>query len=343
MIPISRDLVAIVEAGEKKLIIQTYGGTFGDAEKVAFYDPFSEEFDVEVVMVTSGGDTHGKVEAQIRSGNIEWDVTTSSYYTDMMAAVQKNHYEEVDYDIVTNTKDLIPGAVQKYGLGLGVTTYVVTYNTETFPEGKRPRSWKDFYDVEAFPGPRAMPNWGSPEVNILSALLADGVAPEKLVPIDFDRAFKVLDRIKPHVKIWYVSGDQLLQGLMEGEVVLANSTYARSLQAKKHGSPIALEWNQGIYFVAYSSVVKGAPHKDLAMQFLNFCTRPEQQAVYTNHCLYSGSNMKSVRYLPPEVQKDQATHPDNVKVAIDIEKYAMPWTMEHWDEIVEKYNKWLAM
>ena len=40
------------------------------------------------------------------------------------------------------------------------------------------------------------------------ALLADGVAPSKLFPLDLDRAFHKLDQIKPNVAVWWKTGDQ---------------------------------------------------------------------------------------------------------------------------------------
>ena len=36
--------------------------------------------------------------------------------------------------------------------------------------------------------------------------MADGVPWDKVYPMDIDRAFKSLDRIKPHVDVWWTSG-----------------------------------------------------------------------------------------------------------------------------------------
>ena len=48
------------------------------------------------------------------------------------------------------------------------------------------------------------------------ALLADGVPKDKLYPLDVDRAFKKLDELKPHVKVWWKRGSQSVQ-LMRDE------------------------------------------------------------------------------------------------------------------------------
>ena len=53
------------------------------------------------------------------------------------------------------------------------------------------------------------------------ALLADGVPADKLYPIDMDRAFHKLDEIKPHITVWWTTGAQPAQLLLDKEVVMA--------------------------------------------------------------------------------------------------------------------------
>ena len=54
------------------------------------------------------------------------------------------------------------------------------------------KSWADFYDLKTFPGKRTLFK-ARPQYILESALLADGVDPERLYPLDIDRAFKKLD------------------------------------------------------------------------------------------------------------------------------------------------------
>jgi spermidine/putrescine-binding protein len=335
-------IVSLAAAQQKTVVIASYGGTFAERQRKAFFDPFTEKTGIKVIDVTAGGDAWGKAAAQIRSGNVEWDLTSSNYVGDMMAAVKKGFADEVDYNIVQDAKQLAPGAAAKYGVGSSIVSYVMAYNTKTFPDGKQPKTWTEFYDVNKFPGARAMHNWGNPDLILFSALLADGVPPEKLVPIDFDRAFKKLNQIKKSVRLWYSSGDQLSQALQSGEVVLANSHIARAINARDSGAPIGIEWNQGTYTFSFFCPVKGAPHKNEAMQFLNFICRAENQAIFTKMYPNSPTNPKALDFLPPTMIKDQVIYPDNLKKSIDVYKYVMPWTIDHWDEIVEKYNTWLA-
>jgi len=187
-----------------------------------------------------------------------------------------------------------------------------------------------------------MSNWGSVGENLVCALLADGVAPDKLVPIDYERAFKKLDQIKSHVKVWYTSGDQLIKILQDEEVVMAQTWDGRSKYAKQYGAPIDLIWDQGLFSVCYWNVVKGAPNKKAAMQFLNFINRPELQAIFTNYIWYSSANVKSVKFLHPSIQKDQAIYPENRKKLIQFpSEKTGKWLAEHMDEMAEKFNNWI--
>ena len=53
------------------------------------------------------------------------------------------------------------------------------------------------------------------------AALADGVPPDKVYPLDVDRAFASLEKIKPHISVWWDSGGQAMQLMKDGEVDMA--------------------------------------------------------------------------------------------------------------------------
>ena len=56
--------------------------------------------------------------------------------------------------------------------------------------------------------------------------MAAGVAPDKLYPLDVDRAFKKLEEIKPHITVWWTSGAQSAQLLKDsaGRYLFTSST-----------------------------------------------------------------------------------------------------------------------
>ncbi|RWD96179.1 MAG: ABC transporter substrate-binding protein, partial [Mesorhizobium sp.] len=68
------------------------------------------------------------------------------------------------------------------------------------------------WDVNSFPGVRSLVSgqYGS-EGPWEEALLADGVAPKDIYPMDIDRLFKSLDRIKPDIRKWWGTGSEIQQ------------------------------------------------------------------------------------------------------------------------------------
>jgi putative spermidine/putrescine transport system substrate-binding protein len=338
-------LVNVPTAGAERdhLVVQTWGGKLAEAQEKAFFKPFSEMTGIKVIGVEAGTSVGGKLAAMQRSKNIEWDIITADYESYNTKYYNKGFLEEVDYNVVTNTGDLVPGSKKVWGVAQYLEGVCLVYNTKAFPVGKQPKSYKDFFDVKNFPGPRAMHNWGGPSDNLSIALMADGLSPEECLPIDFKRAFEIMNRVKPHIKVWYTSGAQLVQALLDEEVVMAISTDGRAKSAISMGAPINIEWNQSFYYLAYNCVVKNSPMKDAAMKLLKFCNRPEQQAIFTQIIGYTGANPKAVQYLPAELQKSQSTHPDNINKVFNFMTIKnAQWAVDNVETVDEKWNSWIA-
>src|SRR5205823_2462578 len=92
--------------------------------------------------------------------------------------------------------------------------------------GTQPKSWADWWDVKKFPGARSMRD--HPVDNLEFALIADGVAMDKLYPLDVDRAFKKLDQIKPHVNVWWSTGQQPAQLLLDKQFWIDDAWWAEN-------------------------------------------------------------------------------------------------------------------
>jgi putative spermidine/putrescine transport system substrate-binding protein len=113
---------------------------------------------------------------------------------------------------------------------------VICYNKKKWPGDDHPKSWADFWNVEKFPGRRAIrrtpPMW-----TIDAALLADGVKEDGFYPLDVDRAFKSLDRIKPHVKTWWSDNAQAQQLMEQEEVDLITMMNGRASNPSRTACP----------------------------------------------------------------------------------------------------------
>src|SRR5690606_30131831 len=136
-----------------------------------------------------------------------------------------------------DTQGMLPEAVTPYWLGTDMYATLFAYRTDRF-KGDTPQSWADFWDVKRFPGRRSLSK--SPIDTLEQALLADGVPLDKLYPLDLDRAFKSLDRIKPHVAVWWTGGAQSAQIIQSGEVDMVAIWNGRAQAVLDGGAPIKL-------------------------------------------------------------------------------------------------------
>jgi putative spermidine/putrescine transport system substrate-binding protein len=130
------------------------------------------------------------------------------------------------------------------------------------------------------------------------ALLADGVPVDKLYPLDLDRAFKVLDRLKQDVSVWWTAGAQPPQLLKDNEV-----QYAASYSGRVAGAPgISYSFEQAALDCSFLVVPKGAnpAEKAAAMRLLHEYSKATNQAEAARVISYTGASPDLTPLLPPE-------------------------------------------
>ena len=207
--------------------------------------------------------------------------------------------EKIDDKIVDRSK-YPEKARTPYVFASSVYTTIIGYRTDVFKGGTQPKSWADWWDVKKFPGARSMRN--HPTDNLEFALIADGVPMDKVYPIDFDRAFKKLDQIKPHVTVWWSTGQQPAQLLLDKEVVLATGWNGRFYDIIKKGAPVEIEWNEGALKQGSFVIPRGAKNPYWAQKMLAEMSVPQQQAVYASELGYPGLNLESLNYVDAKVK-----------------------------------------
>lgn len=320
---------------EKELVVVHWGGAGGDANRKAYFEPFSRETGIKIIEQTGPG--MEKVKAQVDAGKVTWDLLVDIGAFRMYQGMQLGLLEEIDYNVVTNTKTLIDKSVHKYGVASNVGSEVLAYNTKKIKPGSQPTTWKGFWDVKAFPGHRAMHQkaYG----NLDMALVADGVAPNKLYPIDVERAFKKLDEIKPNIDVWAATYDQPIRLLTDGEVDMALVWNARASAAAASGAPLAIEWGQGFLYYDMWSVPKGAPNAKAAMQFINFCLDAKRQAHFSTIYPYGPINKNAIDLIPPEARAQQPTAPQNYEKQI---LFNDEWWAPNLTSLTSRFTLWSA-
>jgi putative spermidine/putrescine transport system substrate-binding protein len=302
----------------------------GTAMRKAFFNGYEKKYGIKVVE-TSPAD-FGKLRAMVDSGNVEWDVTEIGGQ-DAIRAVKLGLVEKIDDQIVDRSK--YPEKVRTpYVFASSVYTTIIGYRTDVFKGGTQPKSWADWWDAKKFPGARSMRN--HPTDNLEFALIADGVPMDKVYPIDFDRAFKKLDQIKPHVTVWWSTGQQPAQLLLDKEVVLATGWNGRFYDIIKKGAPVEIEWNEGALKQGSFVIPKGAKNQYWAQKMLAEMSVPQQQAVYASELGYPGLNLESLNYVDAKVKPYLPTQYVDKQFWISDEWYA-----ENGNKAVELWNAWM--
>src|SRR3989440_3225467 len=131
------------------------------------------------------------------------------------------------------------------------------YRTDKFG-GQTPKAWADFFDTKKFPGKRAMPGDNDVPAVLYAALLADGVAPDKLLPLDVNRALKKLGTIKSNI-VWYATGSQGQDLLKSGEVSMGQEYANRVTSLRDAGSPVDISWDGQVVAGGPMGGPKGGP------------------------------------------------------------------------------------
>jgi putative spermidine/putrescine transport system substrate-binding protein len=319
-------------AQDRTLFVNTWGGSWTAAEESAYFKPFTETTGIKIRTVAPV--SFAKLKAQVLSKTYEWDVSSAGI-VEFAQALAEGLVEPIDKSIVDPGK-FPPGNITDFGAaGVTLGTCLV-YRTDKFPDGG-PQSWADFWDVKRFPGARCLFNRSF--TSLAFALLADGVPADKLYPMDIDRAFRKLDQIKPHIKVWWTQGTQSQQLIGDGEVDMIAMWNARAQEMIDRGAPLKIVWNGAENYGGYWYAPKGTPRAKLAFQFLELVSQPKPQADFVNLLPYGPSNPKAFEFISKETALKMPTNPDNLRVSHVPDAN---WLAPRLPEIRERFTQWLA-
>ncbi len=312
-----------------------WGGASQRVHLASYVRPWGEQNGIKILQ--DSPTDYAKLRAQVESGNVSWGVVE----------VEPNFAENAcDSGLITPLSPEIFDAARSAGIDSRYVSecavpnllyaFNIAYNTDAFPHG-HPTTWAEFFDTARFPGKRGFWNYATGGI-FEAALLADGVAPEDLYPLDIDRAFRKLDTIKDSI-VFYNTGDEQTQLVASGEAPLVMAWNGRIAQAAMDGEPVANEWGQNM--VSYDQIVipRGYPNTDTAMRWMtHFLGDTEGQARDAEESQFSPVNPHALDLVEPELARELSTYPPNLdksSVVIDYKYWA-----EHYAEVSERLNEW---
>lgn len=324
---------AIAQAKPDRIVVNTSGGAMTNLFRRTYHAEFEKRHGIRVVD-TSPVD-FGKLRAMVDSGNVEWTVTELGGQ-DYVRAQQMNLLEPLDFSIIDLSR--YPASVRNatHTFPSSVYSTVLAYRVDVFPDGKHPKGWAEFWDVKRFPGPRSLRN--HPVDNLEFALMADGVPRDKVYPIDIDRALAKLDEIHPHVTVWWTTGAQPAQLLVDREVVLASGWNGRFYDVARRGAPVAVEWQEGCVKQNAFGIPRGARNAVWGNHYLQVMTDPKLQAVYATELAYPGLHPDTPTLVEESVRPHLPTTGSNLEKQLWL---GVEWWTENGQRAQEAWNRWM--
>lgn len=309
-----------------EIVVSSYGGAFQEAQQTTLFTPFSEESGVTVTATEGTG--YDPLKAQIDAGDVTWDVVSleSSPFAN---AVNNGLLQPLDFDVI-DTTGIPEDVVSDYGVGyIQFSTNLVWDNAATdelTPE--------EFFDPNVKLS-RALPR--VPTSTLEFALMADGVAPEDLYPLDVDRAFEVLDRIKDQVVAFKDASD--IQALMQqGDVAVSFQSAGRAEDAIEAGADWGYTWDAAVRDTEYWTVAKGAKNPEAAQDFIAFAVQAGPQAALAEAIPYGPTNEDAYAELSAELNAKLPTSPENADKGVTLDS---AWWAENLDEVKARWDAWL--
>jgi len=308
------------------LTFSSYGGAYQEAQRKGWLEPYAAI--TGVTFQESEDSSNATIKAQVEGGQVTWDIVDVG--NDFGLDAHADLLEPLDYTKIPKD-EILDGFAGTYRVADITYGVVLGYNTEKtagVPEG-----WADFFDTSKFPGKRGF--WDYSAGGIFEfALLADGVAPADLYPLDLDRATAKLDTIKDDIVFW-ASGAESQDLLGKGEVAMAMIWNGRAYSAKHiDNKPVEIQWNGQIVTADYFVVPKGTPNKDAAMDFIAWASCKENNAAPSKYIPYGPTNKNAT--ADPSTAADLSVSNINETSAY----FDDAWVVENAQLLEDAYQEW---
>ena len=317
-------------AGDKPLVVVNWGGDAIKAFGKAWTEGFSKATGIPT-KIDGSGPTEGAIRTQLSSGRVSWDVVDAESSV-LQILGKEGLVQPIDYNVVSKNK-VLPGFAYEYGIADYMLSYVIAYDSERFGD-KAPRTWADFWDVKTFPGKRTLYKWMNGMLE--AALLADGVTPDKLYPLDVPRALKKIEELKPHVLSFWGSGAETQQLLIEGEVSMGAIWNTRA-QVITEDSEGRIKWTFDNALLGCSNwgVLKGNPAgTEAAMKFIAYAQDPQTQVELFKMFGNGPANPAAAALIPDDRKHLNCTDPANLPKQVML---SHEWYTDHYGATLEQY------
>ncbi len=313
----------------KEVVLAGFGGETYEVRHSLLFDPFTK---LSGATVVDAPWDYGKYVNMIDSKSPEWDMIDFDGYS--VVALIEGGTPPAKLEDWVRRCDLVDPEYQDYAAGSYAYSVVLGWSQQL---DSAPGSWVDFFDTTKFEGKRAFPRSiyaGTAEI----ALIADGVAPEDLYPLDFDRAFAKLDTIKDDL-IFYDSYAQGQQYLAQGSASMIATANSRMIQDKAKGVGDYTYEQAILYPWGGFPITQNAPHLDASNALVDYMSHPTLQAQVAKELSLGPTVSEAFDLLTDEELALQPNSEDNKAKAVEVDtKQAAMQDGEY----VERFFAWVG-
>jgi putative spermidine/putrescine transport system substrate-binding protein len=162
------------------------------------------------------------------------------------------------------------------------------------------------------------------------------VPAHQIYPLDVDRAFRALDRIRPHVSNWIEATEQTISLVQSNNCDFTYTYSSRVAPARSAGGPIGFSNKENILQPVLISVVANSPNKVAAMRLIDFIMRPDRQVEFAALTSDVPVVPAALDRLPPAVRASLPQLDDPGNVLFDADYWG-----RNVDTIERRFKEWL--
>lgn len=346
------------DACADSLTISSWGGAYQDMQLKAFAEPYIAATGVKIIWEESSAEAVAKLRAMKEAGNVTWDIA-DVLASDGIRLCDEGLVQEIPFDEwlapapdgTPASKDLEKSMTSACHIPTNAYSTTFGYRTDVAEwNGKVPASVCDVFDLETFPGKRALEK--RPVNNLEWALICSGVPVDQVYDTlatdeGVQKALDKLATIKDQT-VWWTAGAETPQLLADKEVVIGSTYNGRlfSLIAEQN-QPVAMLWDYEVLDIDGFVVPADVPEDRLnrVKHFLNFATGTQQLADITKYISYGPTRESSQPLVDKhatlgiDMKPHMPTSPENAKTGF-LFNYA--WWADHRDDLDAKFQSWLA-
>ena len=293
--------LAAGQAAAEELTVASWGGVYVESQINAYGRSFEDIHGATIFWEEYAGGL-AEIRKQTEVNDVRWDVL-DVFAHDAINGCDAGLFLELSEEFLASFgDDLIIAPPSKCAAPNNIWAWVSAYDGSAFGESE-PQTIADFFDVEGFPGKRAIASF--PQANLEMALVADGVEPSEVYRVlDTDegiaRSFAKLSSIQEHIVFW-TSGEAPIDMLLDGEVVMSTAYSGRVASAVLSGrGDLGVIWDGQVLDTEWFTIAAGSARQDLAIEFIRHAGRPREQALLAKWIPYGPMRYSAIEIIKQE-------------------------------------------